>query len=100
MLLFIRFFSSSIWCPIEVWLRRCGLVAASSLGPSCHFLNSPLGFSLSAFWFLLFDLAPAPARLNRRQAAAVVAHLVRPSKMGGGFAKCLVSKLREHSPVK
>jgi len=35
-----------------------------------------------------------------RQAAAVVAHLVRSGKMGGGFAKCFVSKLREHSPVK
>eukprot|EP00903_Cladosiphon_okamuranus_P006626 g6471.t2 len=39
-------------------------------------------------------------KLNRRQAAAVVAHLVRPDKMGGGFAKCFVSKLREHSPIK
>eukprot|EP00752_Nemacystus_decipiens_P009436 g8435.t1 len=39
-------------------------------------------------------------KLNRRQAAAVVAHLVRPGKTGGGFAKCLVSKLREHSPIK
>ncbi|CAM9461403.1 unnamed protein product [Hapterophycus canaliculatus] len=39
-------------------------------------------------------------KLNRRQAAAVVAHLVRSSKTGGSFAKCFVSKLKEHSPVK
>ncbi|CAM9843247.1 unnamed protein product [Pylaiella littoralis] len=39
-------------------------------------------------------------KLNRRQAAAVVAHLVRSGKAGSGFAKCFVSKLREHSPVK
>ncbi|CAM9333252.1 unnamed protein product, partial [Ectocarpus sp. 8 AP-2014] len=39
-------------------------------------------------------------KLNRRQAAAVVAHLVRSGKTGSGFAKCFVSKLKDHSPVK
>lgn len=72
-------------------------------------------FSFSSFSFFLCPSFPAPPlpppphpspspspkfRLNRRQAAAVVAHLVRSGKMGGGFAKCFVSKLREHSPVK
>lgn len=84
--------------------RRFWLVHFPSCVSSLHMLvarRSTLGpffiFLAHTVWFFP---SLTPPRLNRRQAAAVVAHLVRPGKMGGGFAKCLVSKLREHSPIK
>ncbi|CAN0075413.1 unnamed protein product [Ascophyllum nodosum] len=39
-------------------------------------------------------------RLNRRQAAAVVAHVVNSSPEAGALAKFFISKLKEHSPIR